>query len=104
MKPEEIKINIKGKGLKDIEKRILEIKLEIANQERIQHRPIGMELLKLKIEKANKPLRAELEILEKQRNFMIDRRNNLFWRITWNFVTPVIVSILTAYLTLKVIL
>ena len=33
MKPTELKVNIKRKGLKDIEKRILELRLEIANQE-----------------------------------------------------------------------
>ncbi len=85
MKPAELKVNIKGKGLKDIEKRILELRLEIANQERTQHRPVPQESLDLMVEKANKPLKAELEILEKQRDFIIDKRNSLFWRIIWNF-------------------
>ena len=63
MKPPELKINITGKKLKDIEKRILEIKLEIANQERTQYRIMSQELIDLSVEKANKPLKSELEIL-----------------------------------------
>jgi len=102
MRPPELKVNIKGKGLKDIEKRILELKLEIANQPRIQHGLMPQELIDLRVKKANKPLEVELEILEKQRDFIIDKRNSLFWRIIWNIIVPITVSILTTYLLLRI--
>jgi len=102
MRPPELKVNIKGRKLKDIEKRILELKLEIANQARIQHGHMSQELIDLRVKEANKPLKAELEILEKQRDFIIDERNSLFWRIIWNFFVPIIVSILTTCLLLRI--
>ncbi len=48
MKPLELKVNTKEKKLKKIEKRILELKLEIVNQARIQHGIMPQELIDLK--------------------------------------------------------
>ena len=45
---------------------------------------------------------AELATLEVERQFILDRRNNLFWRIIWNIVVPIIVSSITAVFISKI--
>lgn len=98
MKPAEIKVYVGRLG--DIERRIIELKLEIANQERSQHRPVAQPILDRMVEAANRPLKRELDILERKREFIIDARNNLLWRVVWNLAVPIIAS-LTTYVLIQ---
>lgn len=61
--------------LKKIEKRIIEIKKEVAGKEQeLGKTPMTMERLKGQVKVANKPLIEELDQLETQRRFILDRR------------------------------
>ncbi len=42
--------------------------------------------------------KAELDSLERQRQFIIDNRNSIFWKVIWNGIVPIVVSFITAYL------
>ena len=39
-----------------------------------------------------------IDSLELERKFIIDRQNNLFWRIIWNVLVPIVVSVGTVYI------
>jgi len=40
-------------------------------------------------------LKNKVNTLESSRQFILDSRNNLFWKIIWTVIIPIIVSILT---------
>lgn len=63
-------------GLKKIEKRILEINHILGDEDRIKNMPgITEDFAKGELEKANRPLIAELDELKEKRGFIRDRRN-----------------------------
>jgi len=76
--------------LQEIEKRILEIQEELAHQ-RTYLRP-GSE---------SRDLKDKLEILEKERQFIIDVKEPLWEKILWNIVTPIIVAVVITIITNK---
>lgn len=76
--------------LQEIEKRILEIQEELAHQ-RTYLRP-GSE---------SRDLKDKLEILEKERQFIIDVKDPLWEKILWNIVTPIIVAVVITIITNK---
>jgi len=87
--------------LKAIEDRIIKIKQEIANKPKELHRPVPQIFIDGEVKRALKPLNEELEQLQLQRQFILDRRNNLFWKAIWNIVVPIMVSLLTTYVIIK---
>ena len=89
--------------IKEIEKRIIEIKKEIAGKPKELKAPIAQVLLDGQIRNAIKPLQEELAILEIKRQFILDKRDSLFSRVIWNIVVPIIVSSVTAFLVSKII-
>jgi len=48
-------------------------------------------------------LESELDKLEARRQFLLDRREGLGWKLLWNIIVPIGVSIITTYITLKLI-
>ena len=46
-------------------------------------------------------LKNKITRLESSRQFILDRRNNLFWKIIWNIIIPIIVSSLTSILIIN---
>ena len=76
--------------LQEIEKRILEIQEELAHQ-RTYLRP-GSE---------SRDLKDKLEILEKERQFIIDVKEPLWEKFLWNIVTPIIIAIVITIITNK---
>jgi len=76
--------------LHKIEERILYLKGEITET------PIGpYNFIKPEWQLAS--LKNELENLETERQFILDKRDNLFWRFIWNVIVPIVVSTITAY-------
>ncbi|MHB8870973.1 MAG: hypothetical protein ACYC5G_00740 [Candidatus Doudnabacteria bacterium] len=88
-------------NLHKIEKRIIEIKQEIANKPKELRQPIPQEILDGQVRVAIKPLTEELEQLQLQRQFILDRRDNLFWKTIWNIIVPIVVSLITTYGAIK---
>lgn len=90
----------KERRLKEVEKRILEIKSILGDEDRRSSiaKGISMPAFEKRLEIKNRPLKNELEALETERSFLLDDRNNLFWRLVWNVAVPIIVSALTALL------
>lgn len=88
-------------NLKRIEKRIIEIKKEIAGKEKELWKPIAQPYIEEAVKKAIKPLAEELDELETERGFILDSRNSLFWKTVWNIAVPIIVSIITAILVIR---
>jgi hypothetical protein len=87
--------------LNRIEKRILEIDRIVTDKKRekeIRTPGVVQSINDARIEQANKPLLDERQQLTTEREFIIARRDNLFWRAIWNILVPVVVSILTVYL------
>lgn len=84
--------------ISDIERRILEIKKTLSDKKREKEMAseIPMPAFEKKLEIANRPLLEELDQLETERKFLLDERDSLFWRIIWNVVVPIIVSLITA--------
>lgn len=76
--------------LQEIEKRILEIQEELAHQ-RTYLRP-GSE---------SRDLKDKLEILKKERQFIIDVKEPLWEKFLWNIVTPIIIAIVITIITNK---
>ena len=87
--------------LSEIEKRILEIKKILSDSDRekfIQastYQALNVFGGPTVLEQENRPLIEEKEALETERRFILDRRENLFWRTIWSGVIPVIASIAT---------
>ena len=72
--------------LHKIEKRILEIMklLSRDSTERgLSGRGIARHFVEDEMKAEDEPLIKENEQLEKERQFIIDRRENIFWRMTW---------------------
>ena len=46
-------------------------------------------------------LKNNINRLESSRQFIIDSRNSLFWKIIWNIITPIIVSTLTSVIVIN---
>ena len=83
-----------------IEKRILKLKEEIANKplDVSLSSSVTMATYEKRLEKALKLLNDELEQLETERRFILDRREGLFWKFIWNILIPIIVSVITTYM------
>ena len=85
-------------SISKIEKRILEISKILANppiEKEMAGRGIPRHFVDANIAAANKPLLEEKVQLEMERQFLLDRRDSLFWRVIWNILVPVIVSTIT---------
>ena len=76
------------------------MKLEIANQERSQHDSIPQPMIDGKVKAANRPLKRELDTLERKREFIIGARSSLRWRVLWSLAVPIVVA-LTIYLLIQ---
>lgn len=85
--------------LNQIEKRILEIKNILADKDREKKIASGvaMPIFEGRLKNANRPLLEEKDRLETERQFILDRRDSLFWRVVWNIFVPILVSICTVY-------
>jgi len=83
-----------------IEKRILEIDRMLGdkNRENEVASAIITDIHERQLKAANKPLLEERARLETERRFMLDKREGLFWRIIWNVVVPILVSVATVYI------
>ena len=83
-----------------IEKRILEIDRMLGdkNRENEVASAIITDIHERQLKAANKPLLEERTRLETERRFMLDKREGLFWRIIWNVVVPILVSVATVYI------
>ena len=91
--------------LKKIENRILEIKNILSDKERERKMASGIiqKAFEAQLAKANRPLLEDLDKLQIERGFIIDRRNNIFWKIVWNILIPILVSSITTYITIYLI-
>lgn len=78
--------------LKKIEKEIIEIKKELANRKTY-----------LNLESGSQNLKDRLEILEKERQFIIDVKEPIWEKILWNIVTPIIVAVIITLITNKLL-
>lgn len=47
-----------------------------------------------RLRKENRPL---LDKLDTERKFILDRRESIFWRVVWNVIVPIGVSVSTVY-------
>ena len=85
--------------LNKIEKRILEINEILADKsrERKMASGIAMPVFEKILARENRPLLEEKTQLETKRQFILDQRDSLFWRIVWNIFVPILVSICTVY-------
>ncbi|MEI6280896.1 MAG: hypothetical protein WCP17_02765 [bacterium] len=85
--------------LSQIEKRILEIKNILADKDREKKIASGlaMPVFEGRLKNANRPLLEEKDRLETERQFILDRRDSLLWRVVWNILVPILVSICTVY-------
>lgn len=86
-----------------IENRIIELKQEIANKpkelgKRLEAVGVSQRQLDSLIEKDNKSLKEELEGLEIQRQFILDRRNGWKPKVIWDMLVPIIVAVVTSYI------
>ncbi len=83
-----------------IEKRIFEIKdtLSDKSREKSMASSVPMSIFERRLVAANRPLLEELEKLEIRRRFILDKRDSLFWRVVWNVIVPMIVSVVTAFI------
>ena len=100
-----IKFNIMSK-LQKIEKRITELKIEISNKPEEIHAKniksggiITQGQFERMVESENKKLKDELDILEKERQFIVDRKDPLWVKIIWNIIVPIIVTVITFLIT-----
>ena len=85
--------------LNQIEKRILEINDILSDKTREKNfaSGIAMPVFEGRLKNANRPLLEEKIQLETKRQFILDRRDSLFWRVVWNILVPILVSICTVY-------
>ncbi len=86
-----------------IEKRIIELKQEIAKKpkelrKRLEDVGVSQSQLDGLVENENEPLQDELKKLEIKRQFILDRRNSWVAKSVWNVVVPIVISVITAYL------
>jgi hypothetical protein len=75
--------------LKEIEKKILELKREVADRGKYMTVSLGPDL------------KDELEILESKRQFILDTKEPLWEKIAWNIITPIIVAVVITIITNK---
>ena len=55
------------------------------------------------VEAENKPLKIEVEQLEINRQFILDRRESFFLKTVWNIIVPIVLSAITTYITTYII-
>ena len=85
-------------SISKIEKRILEINkilVDPVRREEMGGRGITQHFVEANLAAVNKPLLEERAQLEVERQFLLDRRDSLFWRFVWNILVPVVVSTIT---------
>lgn len=81
-----------------IEKRILEITKLVSrdsSERGLSNRGIAREFVENEMKAMDGPLLKEKMLLETERQFILDRRENLFWKGIWNVLVPILVTILT---------
>ena len=90
---------ISKKGLREIEKRLLEIEDE--KHRRIHNASENHSWsVEDEIEEDNiKYLDVEKTQLQHRRQFILDRRSSWKAKIIWNIIAPMLVAIITAYIT-----
>lgn len=92
--------------LRKIEKRITELKKEIASKhEDVLNGAIRSggivtqgQLDKM-VESENRKPKNELDILEGERQFIVDQKEPLWMKIIWNIVAPIIIAVVTTVIT-----
>lgn len=87
----------KGK-LKKIEEQIIEIKGQINLN---KNNDVSLQCGGGKspyVELENERLSDELDKLETQRNFLLDRRESWMPKTIWNVIVPIVVTIITLYI------
>jgi hypothetical protein len=57
--------------------------------------------IELIVKNCTSEIRHEIELLELERKFLLERYNNLFWRVVWSVIIPVLVSLITIYISIK---
>ncbi len=80
-----------------IEERILDLKDEL---EAIRS-PLGKRGMYFTTLTDEKEIESELDKLTIRRQFILDKRDSLFWKIVWNIIVPVVVATITAYMVSK---
>ena len=85
--------------LREIEKRILAINNILSDKTREGNLASGVvtSMFEGVLKNANRPFLEERLQLETERQFILDRREGLLWKLVWNVAIPVIVSVLTVY-------
>lgn len=86
-----------------IEKDIINLKKNLLKNEdqqfyNLSKKKVEVSNLESAIRMVTSEMRSEIEVLELERKFILDRRNSLFWRIIWNILIPITVSVGTVYL------
>lgn len=87
--------------IREIEKEIFLVKQEMFNLPEKLKRPVTQGVLDGLVEKAKRPLLHRLDLLTTERDFLISKREALLPKTIWNLIVPVIVSVVTAYLMIK---
>jgi hypothetical protein len=81
-----------------IEKRILEI-TKLVSRDSVQRglsgRGIVRHFIDDEMKSQDEPLLKEKTLLETERQFILGRRDNLFWKALWNVIVPILVTIMT---------
>ena len=88
-----------------IEKRILQITKLIARdsvQRGLSGKGIERHFVEDQMKAEDAPLLKEKEQLDLKRQFILDRRNSLFWRIIWNIIVPISVTLITTFVISRV--
>ena len=86
------------KPLWKIEKRIVQIQGEIRYIENKKHDAVPPHLFNIDKEDEKRPLLIELEHLKTEREIKLGRRERLLWRIIWNVLTPIGVTVVTNFI------
>ena len=85
-----------------IEKEMIKLKGDLLKEENEQFDSmikIGVDVSDLEstIIMMTNETRHKIDILDLERKFIIDRQNNLFWRMIWNVLVPITTSLITVY-------
>jgi hypothetical protein len=81
-------------NLSKVEKEILDLKLEKKTNEPLSFpSPISSFVAQSRED--------ELNFLETKRQFILDRRENLFWKFIWNVLVPIFVTLVTTFFISK---
>lgn len=89
------------KEIKELKKKFLKERNRVFIKQCKENKTFNLSDINLAVDIITSDIKYQIEALELERKFIMEKQNNLFWRIIWNVLVPILVSLVTVYLSIN---